>query len=140
MNVSNTFKKSLQNNCYAILKLESTIYKTMTDRTLQHRRVHNLLLIQKLLSVRGDSSPFTLVLDTIEQTAKPLISHYIHNAKVGCSGFRMLSSSLSKFYFSPRPQKQTSYLSPLKHPNLLYISPHLSKLDEKTSQLFKKKY
>ena len=62
----------------------------MTDKTLQHRRVHNLLLIQKLLSVRGDSSPFTLVLDTIEQTAKPLINHYIHNAKVSLFRFHTL--------------------------------------------------
>lgn len=54
----------------------------MADRALQHRRVHNLLLIQKLLGLRGDSSPFTLVLDAVEQSAKPLIRHYIHNAQV----------------------------------------------------------
>ena len=54
----------------------------MVDRALQHRRVHNLLLIQKLLGLRGDSSPFTMVLDTVEQSAKPLIRHYINNAKV----------------------------------------------------------
>lgn len=53
----------------------------MADRALQHRRLHNLLLIQKLLGLR-ESSPFTLVLDTVEQSAKPLIRHYIHNAKV----------------------------------------------------------
>ena len=77
----------------------------MTDRILQHRRVHNLLLIQKLLSVRGDSSPFTLVLDTIEQTAKPLISHYVHNAKAGFPNSDMLSPFISKVYFSSRAQK-----------------------------------
>lgn len=54
----------------------------MTDRTLQHRRLHNLLLIQKLLAVRGDASPFTLILDSVEQSAKPLIAHCISNAKV----------------------------------------------------------
>jgi elongator complex protein 5 len=55
----------------------------MADRALQHRRLHNLLLIQKLLGLKGESSPFTLVPDTVEQSAKPLIRHYIHNAKVG---------------------------------------------------------
>lgn len=55
----------------------------MSDRALQHRRVHNLLLIQKLLAGRGETSPFTLVLDSVEQSAKPLIEHYIHNAKAG---------------------------------------------------------
>jgi elongator complex protein 5 len=52
----------------------------MTDRAVQHRRVHNLLLIQKLLGLRGELSPFTLILDTVEQSAKSLIKHYIHNA------------------------------------------------------------
>jgi len=54
----------------------------MADRVLQHRRVHNLLLIQKLLGLRGDSSPFTLILDTVEQSARSLLEHYIQNAKV----------------------------------------------------------
>lgn len=53
----------------------------MSNRALQHRRVHNLLLIQKLLSSRDASSPFTLVLDSLEQSAKPLVRHYIHHAK-----------------------------------------------------------
>lgn len=53
----------------------------MTKRALQHRRVHNLLLIQKLLSLRGELSPFTLILDSVEQSARSLIEHYIHNAK-----------------------------------------------------------
>lgn len=54
----------------------------MSDRALQHRRVHNLLLIQKLLASRDASSPFTLVLDSVEQSAGPLVRHYIHHAKV----------------------------------------------------------
>ncbi|MDI1492511.1 MAG: hypothetical protein OHK93_003725 [Ramalina farinacea] len=52
-----------------------------SSRAIYHRRTHNLLLLQNLLSLREGSSPFTLVHDTIEQTAKPLISRYIHNAK-----------------------------------------------------------
>lgn len=54
----------------------------MADRALQHRRLHNLLLIQKLLTLREGSSPFTLLLDTVDQSSKPLIRHYIQNAKV----------------------------------------------------------
>ena len=54
----------------------------MGDRALQYRRVHNLLLIQKHLTLREGASPFTLVLESIEQSAKPLIKRYIHNANV----------------------------------------------------------
>lgn len=52
----------------------------MTERALHHRRLHNLLLLQKLLTLRGETSPFTLILSTIEQSASILLSHYIHNA------------------------------------------------------------
>lgn len=54
----------------------------MAERAMQHRRIHNLLLIQKLLSLRTSSSPFTLLLDSAEQSARPLVCHYVHNAKV----------------------------------------------------------
>ena len=39
---------------------------------LHHRRTHNLLLIQKILS-KSDTSPFTLVLDSVEQGAGALV-------------------------------------------------------------------
>ncbi|KAK0861250.1 hypothetical protein LTR02_017130 [Friedmanniomyces endolithicus] len=54
----------------------------MPPTTLQHRRTHNLLLINKLLSQRDASSPFTLVLDSLEQSARPLISEYMRRAKL----------------------------------------------------------
>ena len=54
----------------------------MSNRALQHRRLHNLLLFQKLLSSKDASSPFTLVLDSVEQSAWPLVRHFIHHAKV----------------------------------------------------------
>ena len=54
----------------------------MSERALRYRRTHNLLLIQRLLSLRDGSSPFTLVLDTIEQSGKPLIKEYIRYANV----------------------------------------------------------
>lgn len=54
----------------------------MTDRALQHRRTHNLLLIQRLLTLREGSSPFTFILDSLEQSGKPLIREYVQRAKV----------------------------------------------------------
>jgi hypothetical protein len=54
----------------------------MAHTNLSHRRTHNLLLISKLLSQREGSSPFTLVLDSLEQPAKSLIGEYIKRAKV----------------------------------------------------------
>jgi hypothetical protein len=51
-------------------------------RELQHRRTHNLLLIQKLLGGRENASPFTLVLDSLEQSGRPLVKHIIKRAQV----------------------------------------------------------
>ncbi|KAK5676730.1 hypothetical protein LTS10_010493 [Elasticomyces elasticus] len=53
----------------------------MPPSTIQHRRTHNLLLINKLLSQRDAVSPFTLVLDNLEQSARPFISDYMRRAK-----------------------------------------------------------
>ncbi|KPI36897.1 Elongator complex protein 5 [Cyphellophora attinorum] len=52
---------------------------------LSHRRTHNLLLISKLLNQRDHASPFTLVLDSLEQPAKPLLREYLRRAKIGKS-------------------------------------------------------
>jgi elongator complex protein 5 len=54
----------------------------MAHTNLSHRRTHNLLLISKLLSQRDGASPFTLVLDSLEQPAKSLLGEYIKRAKV----------------------------------------------------------
>ena len=40
------------------------------------------MLISRLLNQREGSSPFTLVLDTLEQSAKPLLREYIRRAQV----------------------------------------------------------
>ena len=57
--------------------------------SLSHRRTHNLLLISKLLNQRDHASPLTLVVDTLEQPAKPLLKEYLRRAR--------LSKSLSIF-------------------------------------------
>ncbi|KAK4550520.1 hypothetical protein LTR36_000099 [Oleoguttula mirabilis] len=53
----------------------------MAPSTLQHRRTHNLLLISKLLSQRDAASPFSLVCDSLEQSASPLNAEYSRRAR-----------------------------------------------------------
>lgn len=47
-----------------------------------HSRSHSLLLLQKLLNLRDGASPLTLVLDSLEQTAQPVLAEFISRAKV----------------------------------------------------------
>ncbi|PGH09951.1 hypothetical protein AJ79_05567 [Helicocarpus griseus UAMH5409] len=54
----------------------------MPSTNVSHRRTHNLLLISKLLSLRDSASPLTLLLDSLEQPATPLIQEYIRRAKL----------------------------------------------------------
>ncbi|KAJ4389371.1 hypothetical protein N0V93_006838 [Gnomoniopsis smithogilvyi] len=54
----------------------------MAPSAQAHRRSHSLLLFQKLLNLRDSASPLTLVLDTLEQSASPLIQEFITRAKI----------------------------------------------------------
>jgi elongator complex protein 5 len=54
----------------------------MAPTTIQHRRTHNILLISKLLNQRDASSPFTLVLDNLEQSGQPVLAEYSQRANV----------------------------------------------------------
>jgi elongator complex protein 5 len=47
-----------------------------------HRRTHNILLISKLLNQRDHASPLTLVFDSLEQAARPLLREYLRRAKL----------------------------------------------------------
>ena len=61
------------------------LFKTgeeMTHFDLSHRRTHNLLLISKLLNQRDNVSPITIVLDSLEQPARPLLREYMRRAEV----------------------------------------------------------
>lgn len=53
-----------------------------------HTRSHSLLLLQKLLSLRDGASPLTLVIDSLEQPAQPILDEFISRAKVSLPGFR----------------------------------------------------
>lgn len=54
----------------------------MAPTPLQHRRTHNTLLLQKLLNLRDGASPFTLVLDSLEQGGAVIIAEFKGRAKV----------------------------------------------------------
>ncbi|PUU74226.1 Elongator subunit Iki1-domain-containing protein [Tuber borchii] len=55
----------------------------MPPQSLHHRRTHNLLLITRLLSLRDGVSPFTLLLDSLSQSARPLLREYIRRQQSG---------------------------------------------------------
>ncbi|KAH8147256.1 uncharacterized protein LAJ45_08734 [Morchella importuna] len=46
-------------------------------QSIAHRRTHNLLLISRLLNLRDNVSPFTLLLDSLSQSAKPLVREFV---------------------------------------------------------------
>lgn len=54
----------------------------MSSASVSHRRTHNLLLASKLLNLRDSASPLTLILDSLEQPAVPVLKEYIRRAKV----------------------------------------------------------
>ncbi|KAF4120784.1 elongator complex protein 5 [Geosmithia morbida] len=56
-----------------------------------HSRSHSLLLLQKLLSLRDGASPLTLILDNLEQKARPILSEFITRAKISKSKVIFLS-------------------------------------------------
>ena len=55
----------------------------MPSSAQSHARSHALLLLQKLLNLRDSASPLTLILDTLEQSARPLVREFLSRAKVG---------------------------------------------------------
>ncbi|KAK3997478.1 Elongator complex protein 5 [Cladorrhinum sp. PSN332] len=54
----------------------------MAPSAQAHHRSHSLLLLQKLLNLRDTASPLTLILDTLEQRATPLVQEFITRAKI----------------------------------------------------------
>ncbi|KAI1611885.1 elongator complex protein 5 [Exophiala viscosa] len=63
----------------------------MAHTNLAHRRTHNLLLISKLLNQRDHASPFTLVLDTLEQSANCLLREYLRRSRLSKTSTIFLS-------------------------------------------------
>ncbi|PNY28138.1 Elongator complex protein 5 [Tolypocladium capitatum] len=61
-----------------------------------HTRSRSLLQLQKLLNLRDAVSPLTLVLDSLEQTARPLISEVVTRAKMAKTKVVFLSFATLK--------------------------------------------
>ncbi|KAK3402966.1 Elongator complex protein 5 [Sordaria brevicollis] len=57
----------------------------MAPSAQTHHRSHSLLLFQKLLNLRDSASPLTLILDTLEQGAGPLLQEFISRGKLARS-------------------------------------------------------
>ncbi|KAL2266554.1 hypothetical protein VTJ83DRAFT_5906 [Remersonia thermophila] len=53
----------------------------MAPSAQAHKRAHSLLLFDKLLSLRDRASPLTILLDTLEQSARPLAHEFMRRAK-----------------------------------------------------------
>ncbi|RDW89206.1 hypothetical protein BP6252_01238 [Coleophoma cylindrospora] len=68
----------------------------MAPTPLQHRRTHNTLLLQKLLNLRDGASPFTLVLDSLEQGGAAVIREFVGRAKISKSKVVFLSFATLK--------------------------------------------
>ncbi|KAF7548730.1 hypothetical protein G7046_g8574 [Stylonectria norvegica] len=61
-----------------------------------HTRSHSLLLLQKLLNLRDGASPLTLVLDSLEQTAQPVLGEFIARSKIAKTTVIFLSFTTLK--------------------------------------------
>ncbi|KAI1332066.1 Elongator complex protein 5 [Xylariaceae sp. FL0255] len=57
----------------------------MSSPAQSHARSHALLLAQKLFALRDSASPFTVVLDTLEQSGKPVLREFMARAAVSQS-------------------------------------------------------
>ncbi|KAI9785277.1 MAG: hypothetical protein M1816_000463 [Peltula sp. TS41687] len=52
----------------------------MSHDMIRRRREHNLLLISRIFDVRQRASPFTVILDSLEQSGRPLVRTFIQQA------------------------------------------------------------
>ncbi|KAK5662752.1 hypothetical protein OQA88_6159 [Cercophora sp. LCS_1] len=68
----------------------------MAPSAQAHQRSHSLLLLQKLFNLRDSASPLTLILDSLEQPAKPLIEEFTTRAKLAQTKIIFVSLSTLK--------------------------------------------
>ncbi|KAH8888856.1 hypothetical protein GQ53DRAFT_748768 [Thozetella sp. PMI_491] len=68
----------------------------MAPSAQAHNRSHSLLLLQKLLNLRDSASPLTLILDSLEQSAQPLLREFIDRAKIARSKIVFVSFATVK--------------------------------------------
>ena len=100
-------------NChqYFFLSRRSSSVVSMPTGNLSHRKTHNLLLITRLFSLRENTSPFTLILDSLEQSAKLVQKEFVQRARVRIINIPESNhqNTFTKSYHR-RPSKVTSYL------------------------------
>ncbi|KAM0256348.1 hypothetical protein ACHAQJ_004999 [Trichoderma viride] len=65
----------------------------MVPSANSHGRSHSLLLLQRLLNLRDAASPLTLLLDNLEQPARPVVSELMTRAKLAKTKIIFLSFS-----------------------------------------------
>ncbi|WYZ38738.1 hypothetical protein EsH8_III_000652 [Colletotrichum jinshuiense] len=68
----------------------------MAPSAENHSRSHSLLLFQKLLNLRDSTSPLNLVLDSLEQSAAPVLREFVSRAKVAKAKVILLSFTTLK--------------------------------------------
>ncbi|EGO60575.1 hypothetical protein NEUTE1DRAFT_119733 [Neurospora tetrasperma FGSC 2508] len=68
----------------------------MAPSAQTHHRSHSLLLFQKLLNLRDSASPLTLILDTLEQGARPLLQEFINRGKLARSKILFVSFTTAR--------------------------------------------
>ncbi|KAK4177213.1 Elongator complex protein 5 [Triangularia setosa] len=68
----------------------------MAPSAASHHRSHSLLLLQKLLNLRDKASPLTLILDTLEQPAQPVLNEFMARAKISKAKIILISLSTLK--------------------------------------------
>ncbi|KAK0754838.1 Elongator complex protein 5 [Schizothecium vesticola] len=68
----------------------------MAPSAQAHQRSHSMLLLQKLLNLRDSASPLTLIIDSLEQTARPVLNEFITRAKFARSKVIFISLATVK--------------------------------------------
>ncbi|KAK1835862.1 Elongator complex protein 5 [Podospora conica] len=68
----------------------------MAPSAQAHQRSHSMLLLQKLLNLRDSASPLTLIIDSLEQSAKPVLHEFITRAKLARSKVIFISLATVK--------------------------------------------
>ncbi|KAK7432479.1 hypothetical protein QQZ08_001044 [Neonectria magnoliae] len=63
----------------------------MAPTSTAHTRSHSILLLQKLLNLRDGASPLTLVIDSLEQPAQPVLGDFVSRAKIAKASVIFLS-------------------------------------------------
>ncbi|KAL8707158.1 MAG: hypothetical protein Q9220_007770 [cf. Caloplaca sp. 1 TL-2023] len=92
-----------------------------TVTNLARERAYNTLLLQKILSFRSETSPFTLVLDSVEQSANGLVRSIIRGCEISKTyPILVTPSTLSlPFPLSPNQTTKTTTHIPSRR-----LSPH----------------